>query len=218
MAKAWKSILFIIVIFTSIIMGERNTIPQKSETEMSKRRFIMWVLVTLGISISITHTITFIFRRNWLQVLQEPDTALAFIALFMAFSIWTQQAIHLRGVSYYLRNTTEREKTDPSLIPVPQKGYPMILGKLHWISLILFVFFFVQLVAGTIVKYSNLGNEITKQDIQELIESNQELKQNHEDMQELIKRVDNALKQNSEILKRLDAQNVAGNSTTTKIQ
>ena len=167
---------------------------------MSRKCFVFLFTIVLVLCVLISLVLP-------TRVLQKPDTALAWLGVLIAITIWTQQSLKLRGVSYYFRSDEERKKTDSSLVSNPRGAFGMIFSRAHWICLILMVFFFIQLLIGTIRDIVNEGDEIRKEDIQNLIKSNQKVvEQSQQNMRELIDRID-------KLIAIMEAQNATENTT-----
>lgn len=140
-----------------------------------------------------------------MQIIQQPDRALAFFALFWVLSQWCQNYTGLHGVTFI----SARDQDQITMrFPKPNtKGWFRMSIKFgYWVSMILMLFLVFQLALGTIREVGNdekltiIVNELRQSNIElknsnlkmqqsldELIQSNIELKQSNEDTQEMLK-------------------------------
>ena len=165
---------------------------------------------------------------NFMQRFQQPDTVLAWIALCVAWLLWTQLVTGLRGISYIFAPSARKKTLDETHVSPPFGGWYMtFLKSSHWIVFVFMGIFLCILIKSTFFVPLDISNrevvELIQNSNQELIQALHEdtqamieefIQAQHEDMQILIERIDDVLKQNTEILERLEAQYVTGNDTT----
>ena len=138
-------------------------------------------------------SIIFTYNPNrFFQVFQRPDTALAWVGLALAvvFVLRELAKQKIRGIIAVLFRIKKAE----CVIEVMSSGwrYVMVRGG-YWIALVILVFASINLIIGTRTEVIT-GTDITHQDIQELIDSNERIIQQMVDRnRELVDRIDRLL-------------------------
>ena len=148
-------------------------------SKISRWYFISLIALVFGVGVAITLTISF------MQRFQNPDTALAWIALLLALLLLIQQGIiYQQGFMYMLLDKCNRDKVNKR----QQKNKPVIasgrcgsvLKGGYWICVVLLLLISASLFVGTI-------SEPSSSELRQLINSNRELQ---DSTKELIDRID----------------------------
>lgn len=141
------------------------------------------LFLRLSIFILFTISIIFIFIPNsFSQVIQQPDTALALVglALVVVFIFRELAKQKIRGLIAVLFNIKRED-----VIEHMSSGWRLFLMKGgYWFAVGLLLFASINLLIGTITEVRTYGTEITHQDIQELIDSNER------QINQLVERID----------------------------
>lgn len=169
----------------------------------------------IAVAIAAIVTGIYLWSVPVVQRLNQPDRALALFAVSWVWAAWAQQVTNLRGLSYIFGTETIKKNMDKEHCYNPRKGWwQMFLRITHWGATVFMLLLVVQLAYGA---YREATEQTTietlvKQNQQlnlEVVESKKELiAQVQASKKELIDRIDKVLEQNTQMLKRLEAQNV----------
>ena len=155
------------------------------------RNTVLVYLLLLGL---LTISIIFTYNPNrFIQVFQQPDTALAWVGLALAvvFVLRELAKQKIRGIIAILFGV---KKADGVIEFMSSEWrYVMVRGG-YWFAIAILVFASINLIIGTITEIRIDDTEITHQDIQALIDSNERIIQQMVDSNgELVNRIDRLL-------------------------
>jgi len=159
----------------------------------NRYRFMFFISLALTITLGIS--LLFLpATRGFMQIFQQPGTALAWLALFLALAILVQQITNYKhGFMYMLLSKPNRDRIDKKRNPVEQM-FSRRLGKTlkgsYWIFLVLVVLVSLQLIYGT------FWGGISK-DTKLLLESNSQIIEQHEQIMERLDKLINFMEANN---------------------